>query len=88
MNPENIKVSILHNHQTYQSKAVSLNEILRLIKYDNNLRQKTEWYRDRAAVVSRSYANEEVKQKIMPVFSVSVLFNGMGKQMSHVLQFT
>lgn len=88
MNPENIKVSILHNHQTYQSKAVSLNEILRLIKYDNNLRQKTEWYRDRAAVVSRSYANEEVKQKVMPVFSVSVLFNGMGKQMSHVLQFT
>ena len=88
MNPEDIKLSILSNHQTYQSKAVTLSEILRLIKYDNDLRQKTEWYRDRAAVVSRSYANSEVKEKIMPVFSVSVLFNGMGKQMSHVLQFT
>ncbi len=55
MNPENIKLSILANHQAYQSKAVSLKEILRLIKYDDNLRQKTEWYRDRAAVVSRLY---------------------------------
>ena len=88
MNPEDIKLSIFHNHQTYQSKAIALKEILRHIKYDNNLRQKTEWYRDRAAVVSRSYANSEVKEKVMPVFSVSVLFNGLGKQMSHVLQFT
>ena len=88
MKTEEIKVSLLQNHQTYQSKAVGLNEVLRLIKYDDNLRQKTEWYRDRAAVVSRSYANQEVKQKVMPVFSVSVLFNGMGKQMSHVVRFT
>lgn len=88
MNLNDIKLSILHNHQTYQSKAVGIQEILRLIKYDEDLRQKTEWYRDRAAVVSRSYANAEVKQKLMPVFSVSVLFNGMGKQMSHVVRYT
>ena len=63
MNLNDIKLSILHNLQTYQSKAVDIKEILRRIKYDEDLRQKTEWYRDRAAVVSRSYANAEVKQK-------------------------
>lgn len=55
MNPENIKLSILQNHQTYQSKAITRKQILQHIKYDNDLRQKTEWYRDRAAVVSRLY---------------------------------
>ena len=88
MKTEEIKLSLLQNLQTYQSKVIDLNEVLRLIKYDDYLKQKTEWYRDRAAVVSRSYANEEVKQKEVPVFSVSVLFNGMGKQMSHVVRFT
>lgn len=88
MKTEEIKLSLLQNLQTYQSKVIDLNEVLRLIKYDDYLKQKTEWYRDRAAIVSRSYANEEVKQKEVPVFSVSVLFNGMGKQMSHVVRFT
>ena len=88
MDLNNIKLSILQNHQTYQSKAVDIKEILRRIKYDEDLRLKTEWYRDRATVVSRSYANAEVKQKEMPVFSVSVVFNGLGKQMSHVVRYT
>ena len=88
MDIDNLRVSLLQNHHAYQSKAVGIEEIVRLIRHDNNVRELTEMYRKRAQLVSAKVANDEIKEKRMPVFSVAVLFDGTGKQLSHITAFT
>lgn len=88
MDIDNLRVSLLQNHHAYQSKAVGIEEVVGLIKHDNNVRELTNMYRRRAHIVSAKVANDEIKQQRMPVFSVAVLFDGTGKQLSHITAFT
>jgi predicted P-loop ATPase len=83
-----LHVSLLQNHLAYASKPVSIDEVYRLIRHDNVVKQLTIAYRNLARTVSRKVANSDVKERQMPVFSVAVLFNGAGKQMSHIVEFT
>ena len=87
MNKE-LKVSIFANLQGYASKEVGMDEIVRLIKYDTIVKQKTAVYRQMAHVLSREEANKNVKVKSMEACSVAVVFDGNGKQPENVVHFT
>lgn len=83
-----LKFSLFKCLDSYQSKPVGVEEIVRLIKYDTIVRQRTEQYRQMAHVVSREKANEEVKQKLLPAFSVGVLFNNAGRKAAQIVRAT
>ncbi|MBQ6200300.1 MAG: hypothetical protein IJK50_02550 [Prevotella sp.] len=84
----NLKLSIFKDLQSYESKAVGLDTILWWIKCDQSVQSKTELYRKLAKTITREEANKKVKNSIMPAFSVAVLFNGNGKQTTHVTRVT
>ena len=88
MDNELEKVSLFANLRSYGSKAVGLEEIVHLIRYDTYVRQKTETYRHLAVTISRDEANRRVKAERMEACSVGVLFNGTGRQPEHVVGFT
>lgn len=83
-----LKLSIFKDLQSYESKAVGLDTILWWIKCDQSVKSKTELYRKLAKTITREEANKKVKNSIMPAFSVAVLFNGNGKQTTHVTRVT
>ena len=83
-----LKLSIFKDLQSYESKAVGLDTILWWIKCDQSVKNKTELYRNLAKTITREEANKKVKNSIMPAFSVAVLFNGNGKQTTHVTRVT
>ena len=83
-----LKLSIFKDLQSYESKAVELDTILWWIKCDQSVKSKTELYRNLAKTITREEANKKVKNSIMPAFSVAVLFNGNGKQTTHVTRVT
>lgn len=85
---EELKVSIFANLQGYASKEVGMDEIVRLIKYDTIVKQKTAVYRQMAHILSREEANKNVKVKSMEACSVAVVFDGNGKQPENVVCFT
>ena len=65
-----------------------MEEIVRLIQYDNDVRYKTESYRKMASVLGKEKADEEVKRKMVPACSIGVLFDGNGRGAANVLGFT
>ena len=83
-----LKVSIFKDLQSYDSKPMSLDNVLWWIKSDPSVAQKTELYRNMARTITRDEANKKVKNSIMPAFSVAVLFNGLGKRSTHVTRVT
>ena len=83
----NLKLSLFKSLNSYESRAVGLDEIMRLIVHDRDVTDKTSLYRQIARNVSRDKA-KEVKEQRMPAFSVGVLFNGSGRKPEHVLQAT
>ena len=83
-----LKLSIFKDLQSYESKAVGLDTILWWIKCDQSVKSKTELYRNLAKTITREEANKKVKNSIMPAFSVAVVFNGKGKQTTHVTRVT
>jgi hypothetical protein len=65
-----------------------MEEIVRLIRYDNDVRYKTESYRKMASVLGKEKADEEVKRKMVPACSIGVLFDGNGRNAANILGFT
>ena len=63
-------------------------EIVRLIQYDSDVKYKTERYRNMVSILGKEKADEEVKRKIVPACSISVLFDGNGRGAAYVLGFT
>ncbi|MBQ1646653.1 MAG: hypothetical protein II052_07145, partial [Prevotella sp.] len=61
---------------------------MRLIRYDNDVRYKTESYRKMASVLGKEKADEEVKRKMVPACSIGVLFDGNGRSAANILGFT
>ena len=83
-----LNVSQFKNLCSYGSKSVNLEEIVRLIKYDNDVKNKSDTYQKMLKAVGKKEADDQVKQKMLPACSIGVLFNGTGKQVQHILGFT
>ena len=83
-----LKVSVFKDLQSYDSRPIRLEEVLWWIQHDESIRNKTELYRNLALTITRDEANKKVKGSMMPAFSVAVLFNGQGKQTTHVTRVT
>ena len=82
------KLSLFQCLTSVPSKAVGLEEVVRLIRYDNGVTAQTENYRRMASVLGKEKADEEVKKKLVPAFSVGVVFDGNGRGAANVLGFT
>ena len=82
------KLSLFQNLCSAPSKPVALEEIVRLIAYDDDVRYKTEAYRKMKSVLGKDKADKEVKQRKLPAFSVAVLFNEVGRTDPYILGFT
>ena len=82
------KLSLFQCLTSVPSKAVGLEEVVRLIRYDNGVTAKTENYRRMASVLGKEKADEEVKRKMVPACSIGVLFDGNGRGAANVLGFT
>ena len=67
---------------------MGIEEMVRLIHYDNDVKQKTESYRQMESVLGKAKADEEVKRRLMPACSIGVLFDGNGRGAANVLGFT
>ncbi|MBO5580176.1 MAG: hypothetical protein J5952_07135 [Prevotella sp.] len=85
---ENVKFSAFGSLRATESKIVDVDEIVRLIKYDDGIAKKTALYRQMAQNVSRETAKKEVKEKAMPAFSVGVVFKSYGRQLPDVAYAT
>ena len=85
---EQQQVSLFQNLQAVTSKAVSLKEIIRLIRYDAHVEAETAIFRRMAQVHGKKRANSEVKASRLPACSVAVLFDGLGRKATHALSFT
>ena len=88
LNFETLRLSLFQNNQAIASKAVSIQEIIRLIRYDDDVRQKQLLYDDYRERISEKYAKEKVKAAAMPSFSVACCFKDCGKQLQHILFVT
>ena len=88
MNIENLRLSLFQNSQAVNSKAVKMDEIIRLIKYDDHVSKQQLLYDDYCQRVSEKFAKEKVKDAGMPTFSVACRFRDSGKQLQHVLNVT
>ncbi len=82
------KLSLYQCLTSSPSRAVGMEEIVRLIRYDNDVRYKTESYRKMASVLGKEKADEEVKRKMVPACSIGVLFDGNGRSAANILGFT
>ena len=79
-----VKFCVFGSLRGTESKVVSVDEVIRLIKYDDSVAKKTDLYRQMAQNVSRETAKKEVKEKSMPAFSVGVVFKRTGRQLPDV----
>jgi len=84
----NQKLSLFQSLNSSPSRAVGMEEVERLIHYDNDVRYKTESYRKMASVLGKEKADEEVKRRLVPACSIGVLFDGNGRGAANVLGFT
>ena len=85
---EDLRLSVFANLQSYNSKAVGMDEIVRMVRHDIIVKNKTLGYRSMAKTISEAEAKKNIKEKIVEAFSVAVLFNGMGKKAENVSCFT
>lgn len=84
-----IMVSLFKNLSSSTSKAVEFDsEIVRIVKYDRDMDDKTKAYRQVKRAVGKKEADRQIKEKVMPACSIAVLYNGAGKQLQHILRFT
>ena len=82
------KLSLYQCLTSSPSRAVGMEEIVRLIRYDSDVEYKTESYRKMASVLGKEKADEEVKRKMVPACSIGVLFDGNGRNAANILGFT
>lgn len=86
---KSIMVSLFKSLNSCGSKAVDFDkEIERLVRYDNDVQDKTEAYRKVLHAVGKKEADQQIKEKVVPACSIAVLFNGAGRQVQHILGFT
>lgn len=62
----NQKISLFKNLCSFNSKTVDLQEILRLVKYDSDVANKSEVYLKMMKAVGKKEADSQVKEKQLP----------------------
>ena len=85
---DQIRVSIFKSLDSYESRAVLLEEIMWWIRHEQSVKQKQELYHHLVYAVSKQKAKEQVKEHMMPAFSVGVLFKGCGRRVTDIAQTT
>ena len=85
---DQIRVSIFKSLDSYESRAVQLEEIMWWIRHEQSVKQKHELYHHLVYAVSKQKAKEQVKEHMMPAFSVGVLFKGSGRRVTDIAQAT
>ena len=88
MNIQELKLSLFPNHHSYSSKLVPLSQIVNMIRYDQIIAANTESYRKTMAVMGKKHANTNIKEKLVPAFSVAVTFSGLGHGQEQANQFS
>ena len=81
------KLSLFGNLHSTSSKMVGWEEIVRLIQYDDGVRQRTEVYGKMLTALGKREADDKMKHSA-PAFAVPVRFDGRGKQAQNVEGFT
>jgi len=82
------RLSLFQNLSSVTSKAIPLQELERLVRYDSHVEMRTRDYRKMRDALGKPKADEEVKEKLMPATSVAVLFDGNGRRAAHIQGFT
>ena len=88
MNVDELKVSLFASPKSYSSALVPFGEIIRLMRYDDILRERTDQYREAMAAMGKKTANKNIKERLVHAFSVSVTFKGLGHSSEQAAQWT
>lgn len=83
-----IRLNLFANLKSYASTQVSLDEIIRLLRYDSLIHERTLQYRSMMEAMGKQTANKNIKEKFMPVFSVAVTFKGLGHSIEQAASWT
>lgn len=78
MNFEEFKLDLFASPQSLTHAERTFKEIVRLLQYDDIVKQRTEQYRETRRVMGKQTANENIKKKVVPAFGVAVRFSGYG----------
>ena len=77
MNIEELRVSLFACPKSYSSALVPLSEIVRMMRYDEILRERTFQYRETMVAMGKKTANKNIKERLVHAFSVAVTFKGL-----------
>ena len=88
MNVEELKLSMFACPKSYSSALVPISEIVRMLRYDEMLRERTLQYRETMAAMGKKTANKNIKERLVHAFSVSVTFKGLGHSSEQASQWT
>lgn len=88
MNIDELRLSLFASPKSYSGKLVPLSEIVRMIRYDDILRERTLQYRDIMAAMGKKTANKNIKERLVHAFSVAVTFKGLGHSSEQASQWT
>lgn len=83
-----IILSLFGNPCSTPSTRISINEFYRLVRFDNDVRDKTDSYRNIMATLGKHKADLEVKQKRMPAVAAAVCFDGRGRRTENITSYT
>ncbi len=88
MNTEELRVSLFACPKSYSSALVPLSEIVRMMRYDEILRERTFQYRETMVAMGKKTANKNIKERLVHAFSVAVTFKGLGHSSEQASQWT
>ena len=88
MNTEELRVSLFACPKSYSSALVPLSEIVRMMRYDDILRERTIQYRETMVAMGKKTANKNIKERLVHAFSVAVTFKGLGHSSEQASQWT
>ena len=88
MNIEELRVSLFACPKSYSSTLVPLSEIVRMMRYDDILRERTFQYRETMVAMGKKTANKNIKERLVHAFSVAVTFKGLGHSSEQASQWT
>lgn len=88
MNLQDLKLSLFQFPRAYISVLKPIQEILRLIQYDDDVNNKTKAFRQKMAEMGKQTANELIKEKLVPAFGVAVTYKGHGHSKSEANGWT
>ena len=88
MNVDELRVSLFACPKSYSSTLVSFGEIIRMMRHDFILCERTDQYRKMMVAMGKKTANKNIKERLMHSFSVAVTFKGLGHGSEQAAQWT